>query len=121
MAESVRARHNCKPVSCWARGVAQLYGKPCNEDDVLVLFCASRGSSFGRLAALKQLRVLSMVDCTSVTDYTLSCLSAVSSIQELFLDLCDKITDAGALLRVFLLPAVSHFEADLNSSGHFYW
>ena len=58
-------------------------------------FAECRGEAFAELARLQKLRVLSLVDCSCVTDFTLSCLSAVTSLEELTLDLCDKITDTG--------------------------
>ncbi len=39
-----------------------------------------------------------MCDCPCIADDSLGCLSGVTSLEDLKLDMCDKITDKGKLL-----------------------
>jgi hypothetical protein len=72
-------------------------GYPGRSDNVTSGFdICNRGGALSPLARLPRLRALSLQDCALLSDHALACLAGAPALEQLLLDMCERITDAGA-------------------------
>lgn len=66
-----------------------------------------RGGALSALPRLPRLRALSMQDCALLSDHALACLAGAPALEQLLLDMCERITDAGAAASLLPSPLFS--------------